>query len=247
MRVSRGQGCLYPSLLLIYTDYPDIFLRLVEKVMRQILWILGVSVLMLVLFACEGEEAGCPGDDNGQLRDATTDDADIGTTEGVSDLVTDESPDVTPDETPEVTADATTDAIPDETSDLTPDETSDLTPDATTDAIPDETSDLTPDETSEADTTSSPVCGEFVEATRAMSTAGTIDASGNHYLVCGELSECGSCRDYTSLPDSYIEQTIGNPWGDPFCWWYAEAVCGPETTISDRCCYEFVFEAIICA
>ena len=245
-------SCLYPTLLLIYTDNPDIILRPVEKVMRQILWIVGVMALLLVLFACDDEEAGGSGDDDGQLRDAATHSADTGTPDGVtdpspdetvdliSDLSPDDSPDAIPDETPDETFDALLDVL---AADETPDIAVDETPDIAVDAIPD----IAVDETAVEDTTGSAVCGELVEATREMSVAGAIEASGNHYLVCGALSEEGTCRDLTSLPDSFIEQTIGNPWGDPFCWWYAEPVCGPETTISDRCCYEFVFEAILCA
>jgi hypothetical protein len=80
-----------------------------------------------------------------------------------------------------------------------------------------------------------------------MATAGSIDTDSKSYLVCMESNANESCLDYTELPFSFVEDAIGNPWGDPYCWYSAEAVCGPETSIPDRCCYEFIFNAIACA
>ncbi len=80
-----------------------------------------------------------------------------------------------------------------------------------------------------------------------MATAGTIHTESASYLVCGELNASGTCPDYTELPTDFIEDTIGNPWGDPYCWYSASATCGPETSIPDRCCYEFLFDGIVCA
>ena len=92
-----------------------------------------------------------------------------------------------------------------------------------------------------------PVCGELGEATTAMALEGTIDASGGKYLVCHPLGDGGACPDYAELSSGFIEATIGNPWGDPMCWYSASAMCGPETTIEDRCCYAFLFDGIMCA
>ncbi len=103
------------------------------------------------------------------------------------------------------------------------------------------------DSDTDTDTGSMAVCGEFDEATSSRATAGIIGTKMDRYLVCAALEKDGSCPDYTVLPSSFIEDTTGNPWNDPFCWYSAEAVCGPETSISDRYCYEFVFQGIICA
>ncbi len=64
--------------------------------------------------------------------------------------------------------------------------------------------------------------------------------------MCGDLESDGSCLDYTALSYGFVEDSIGNPWGDPYCWYSATAVCGPETSIPDRCCYEFIFDGVMC-
>ena len=97
------------------------------------------------------------------------------------------------------------------------------------------------------DTGTALVCGELEEATSSMAQAGTIDTDAASYLVCAENAENETCPDYSDLPSSFIEDTIGNPWGDPYCWYSVLAACGPETSITDKCCYEFIFEAIACA
>tara|TARA_B110000037_G_C16843909_1_gene392976 strand:+ start:234 stop:656 length:423 start_codon:yes stop_codon:yes gene_type:complete len=91
------------------------------------------------------------------------------------------------------------------------------------------------------------ICGELEEATTSMAIAGTIETDSTSYLVCTESTENESCPDYSDLPSSFIEDTIGNPWGDPYCWYSVLAACGPETSIPDQCCYEFIFNAIACA
>jgi hypothetical protein len=98
------------------------------------------------------------------------------------------------------------------------------------------------------DTGDALVCGELEEATSSMAQAGTIDTDAASYLVCADKDDDDeTCPDYVDLPGSFIEDTIGNPWGDPYCWYSVLAACGPETSIPDQCCYEFIFEAIACA
>jgi len=82
-----------------------------------------------------------------------------------------------------------------------------------------------------------------------MALAGDIEFSGGEaYMVCSDLGEDGTCPDYTEIDGrDFIEASIGNPWGDMFCWYWAEPVCGPETAIPDRCCYELIDWAVICA
>ena len=92
-----------------------------------------------------------------------------------------------------------------------------------------------------------PTCGELPEATPSMALAATIDTHMQEYLVCTGLPELAACPDYSDLPSTFVEDVIGNPWGDPWCWYSAEAVCGPEAAVTKQCCYAFVFDGIICA
>ena len=90
-------------------------------------------------------------------------------------------------------------------------------------------------------------CDDVVVATLAMATAGSLDTDGGHYLVCSEPDSSGSCVDHPDLPYTFVDDNLGNPWGDPYCWYSAWAVCGPETAEPDQCCYEFVFDGVVCA
>jgi hypothetical protein len=80
-----------------------------------------------------------------------------------------------------------------------------------------------------------------------MALAGTIDTHMQEYLVCTGLPGLAACPDYSDLPSAFVEDVIGNPWGDPWCWYSAVAVCGPEAAITDQCCYAFLFDGTICA
>ena len=82
-------------------------------------------------------------------------------------------------------------------------------------------------------------------STPEMALEGSIDPGV--YLVCTEIPTDGSCPDYSELGDDFILETLGHPWGDRFCWYHADPVCGPETAITDRCCYELEGWMIACA
>jgi len=136
---------------------------------------------------------------------------------------------------------ACTDKPADDTSEYT-----DTSQDSGTDTDTDTTTTTTTTDTSSY-TAPEPVCGELEEATTSMAIDGTIETDSTSYLVCSDSTENETCPDYIDLPSSFVEDSIGNPWGSPYCWYGVLAACGPETSITDRCCYEFIFQAIACA
>ena len=102
----------------------------------------------------------------------------------------------------------------------------------------------------DADADADPICGDLEEATSEMALEGTIEFgwdAGEGYLVCSDLDEGETCPDYTEIDSDFIEDNIGNPWGDIYCWYWATPSCGPETSMPDRCCYAFVEWAMVCS
>jgi len=120
-------------------------------------------------------------------------------------------------------------------------------PDAVGDAeIFDDTQGPTPDVQADAGPPAPLLCGDVPEATSEMAAAGSIETLTN-YLLCTDMPEGGACPALDALSPDFALEVVGHPWADSFCWYDAEPICGPETAILDRCCYEVAFGMVACS